>query len=138
LDTTEILEILKELTLDLVAGKRQRAETVIELHRRINANLVYDMDEKEPQRELITQVYVSLENLIAEDFTPSPAEIKYFAECFEGTRDFKLSEVREFEVVSSGIAEPTHKPQRSYEGRFKKPAEKKIFPGNRNSGKINR
>jgi hypothetical protein len=123
-----ILADLKELTLDLVAGKRNRAETVTELHRRIEANLVYDMDEKEPQREFITQVYVSLENLIAEDFVPSTAEIKYFAECFEGKRVFSLAEVRQFEIVSSGIDVPVEK---SWRPRTRNVNKAKINPGKR-------
>jgi hypothetical protein len=112
LDITGILEILKELTLDLVSGKRNRAITVTELHRRIEANLIYDLDEKEAQRDFVTQVYVSLDNLITEDFPPSPAEMKYFAECFEGKREFKLAEVREFEIVSSEIEVPPNQTRR--------------------------
>jgi hypothetical protein len=100
LNASAILETLKELTLDLAAGKNNQADTVTELHRRIEANLVYDMDEKEPQREFITQVFVSLDNLLDPGFPPSPAEMNYFAECFEGRREFKLEEVRQFELVS--------------------------------------
>jgi hypothetical protein len=114
LNASEILENLKELTLDLAAGKRNRVDTVAELHRRIEANLVYDMNEKESQREFITQVFVSLDNLLDPDFPPSPAEMNYFAECFEGRREFKLEEVRQFELVSMETVKPEkkeHKPK---------------------------
>ena len=111
MNASEILETLKELTLDLAAGKRNQVDTIAELHRRIDANLVYDMDEKEPQREFIFQVFVSLDNLLDPGFPPSPAEMNYFAECFEGKREFKLEEVRQFELVSMEASE-TEKEER--------------------------
>jgi hypothetical protein len=52
------------------------------------------------RRNFITEVYVSLDNLVTEDFAPSLAEIRYFAECFEGKRTFSREEVREFEIGS--------------------------------------
>jgi hypothetical protein len=97
---SEILENLKDLTLDYSAGKRKTAETVMELHRRIEDNLVYEMDANEPLRDFITQVYVSLDNLLNPDFPPSTAELNYFSECFNGKREFILAEVREFEIIS--------------------------------------
>jgi hypothetical protein len=128
LDIASILENLKELTLDLAAGKRKRAETVTELHRRIEANLVYDMDEKEPQREFITQVYVSLDNLTDEDFPPTQAEMQYFTECFEGKRVFSLAEVRQFELVPSVTAIV---PEMSRRPKTYKHTQSKINPGRR-------
>lgn len=120
MNASEILETLKELTLDLAAGERNQADTVSELHSRIEANLVYDMDEKEPQRELITQVFVSLDNLLDPGFPPSTAEMKYFAECFEGRREFKLEEVRQFELVSMEANETEKKERKPKTRNFKK------------------
>jgi hypothetical protein len=98
MDTEKILADLKELTLDFVAEKRSRGETVRELHSRINPDEVYDMDENDPNRDFITEVYVSLDNLVTEDFAPSRAEIQYFADCFEGKKTFSREEVRKFAV----------------------------------------
>ena len=122
MDIAGILANLKELTLDLAAGKRNRADTVTELHRRIEADLVYDMDATEAQRDFITQVYVSLDNLITDDFPPSEAEMKYFAECFEGQREFKLAEVREFELVPTLEDAAPLKARRPGRNSFNKPA----------------
>jgi len=100
MDIETILNNLKELTLDLVAAKRNRQETVDELRRRINPDDVYNLPASEPQKNFITEVYVSLDNLVTEDFAPSLAEIRYLAECFEGKRTFSREEVREFEIGS--------------------------------------
>ncbi len=99
MDTAGIWENLRVLTLDYVSGQKKAHEIVPELHRSIESALVYEMDEKEPRREFITQVYVSLDNLLNPDFPPSAEEMRYFAECFEGKREFKLAEVREFEII---------------------------------------
>jgi hypothetical protein len=138
LDIASILENLKELTLDLAAGKRKRAETVTELHSRIEANLVYDMDEKEAQREFITQVYVSLDNLTDEDFPPSMAEMQYFVECFEGKRSFSLAEVRQFELVPGVAALAPEKPRRPGYNNSSKRKGLRNSAGKPNTGKINR
>ncbi|HSW58475.1 MAG TPA: hypothetical protein VLH15_08745 [Dehalococcoidales bacterium] len=100
MDTKAALTDLQELTLDFVSGKRNAVETVQELHRRIDADSIYKMDEKEPQRDFITQVFVSLDNLLNRDFPPSAAELNYYAEVFAGQREFRLAEVREFEIIS--------------------------------------
>ena len=100
MDTNQILEILKELTLDFVNNKRGRQETVRLLHEKIDENEVYQMDQKESQRDFITEVFVSLDNLTNTEFAPSLEEMKYFAECFEGKRVFYQPEVRKFEVGS--------------------------------------
>jgi hypothetical protein len=139
LNSQEIYANLKELTLDLMAGKRSRAATVEELHRRIEANLVYDMDPAEPNRELISQVFVSLDNLIAEDFPPAEAEIRYFGECFNGQRQFNLNEVRELTVESKVEDEKPEKVRQPAKPRFKKPIgrpDSNHFP--KKSGWINR
>jgi hypothetical protein len=98
MDISEILQVLKELTLDLAAAKKSRLDTVIELHKKIEADAVYNLPESEPQREFIFQAFVSLDNLVTEGFATSPAEIQYYADCFSGKREFSLEEVRTFEV----------------------------------------
>jgi hypothetical protein len=54
------------------------------------------MPDSVTQKDFITEVYVSLDNLATEDFAPSLEEIKYFADCFEGKRVFSREEVRRF------------------------------------------
>jgi hypothetical protein len=137
LESRQILQNLKELTLDLAAGKRSQAETVLELHRRIEGALVYDMDAKDPLREFITQVYVSLENLTAEDFPPSAAEMQYFVECFEGKREFNLAEVREFAVDSKVEVTPNETVRRANKKWVKKPIGRPNPQHQPKSGKIN-
>jgi hypothetical protein len=100
MDIDSILAILKELTLDFVNGKGNREETVKELRRRIKPEAIYKMPENVPDKEFIREVYVSLDNLTEEGFAPSVAEIKYFAECFEGQRQFSQEEVRKFPIGS--------------------------------------
>lgn len=112
MDTASIWENLKVLTLDYVSGRKKAHEIVSELHGSIESALIYEMDEKEPQREFITQVYVSLDNLLHPDFPPSAKEMQYFAECFEGKREFKLAEVREFVIISKADEIPTKKVRR--------------------------
>jgi hypothetical protein len=97
-DVEIILAILKELTLDFVKKKRNRQQTVIALHERINPDDIYNMDNNLPQRCFLTEIYVSLDNLTEEGFAPSLAEMKYFAEIFEGQRIFSQEEVREFPI----------------------------------------
>jgi hypothetical protein len=96
----DILAILKALTLDFVIGTRSRKETVEELHKRIDPAEIYDMPDSVQQKAFITEVFVSLDNLITADFAPSFAEMKYFAECFEGKRSFSREEVRRFPIGS--------------------------------------
>lgn len=98
MDTESILKILKELTLDFVNGEKNRKQTVRALRERIDPDDVYNMPDSEPQKDFITEVYVSLDNLTNEEFAPSPEEMRYFAECFEGKRTFSREEVREFTV----------------------------------------
>ena len=98
MDIAKTLEDLKELTLQLAEGKISRLDTVIELHKRINAEEVYNLSEGEALREFIFQAFVSLDNLVTEGFATSPAEIQYYADCFSGKREFSLEEVRTFEV----------------------------------------
>jgi hypothetical protein len=98
MDTVTILADLKELTLALVEGKRTRQDTVEELYKRIDPDSVYKMKPDEPQADFITEVCVSLEHLTEEGFATSPAEIQYFAECFEGKRIFSREEVRKFPI----------------------------------------
>lgn len=100
MEINSILENLKELTLDFVNGKRDRNETVMELHKRINPDDIYSMADSIPQRQFITEVYVSLESLTEEGFATSPAEMKYLAECFEGKRTYSQEEVRKFTIGS--------------------------------------
>jgi hypothetical protein len=100
MDAETILSILKELTLDFVNGKRNRSNTVIALHERINPDDIYKMADTIPQKDFITEVYVSLDNLTEEGFAPSLAEMNYFAECFEGQRTFSREEVRKFPIGS--------------------------------------
>jgi hypothetical protein len=99
-DTSQILEVLKELTLDFVNNKRGRQETVRLLHERIDQNDIYKLDKTESQRDFITEVFVSLDNLTNTEFAPSIEEMEYFAECFEGKRLFYQPEVRKFAVGS--------------------------------------
>jgi hypothetical protein len=98
MDIHGIQQALKQLTLNLAAGKKSRLDTVIELHQRIEADDVYSLTESEPQREFISQAFVSLDNLVTEGFATSPTEIQYLAQCFRGEREFSLEEVRTFEV----------------------------------------
>jgi hypothetical protein len=100
LEIREILLQLKELTLELAAGKRRRSETVQELYKRIDPEVIFNLPADEAQRDFITQVFVSLENLTTEEFATSPAEINYYAEVFSGQRQFILAEVRQFEIGS--------------------------------------
>jgi hypothetical protein len=98
MDTDAIIAILKELTLDFFNGQRNRADTVVELHQRIDPEDIFKMDESHPQRQFITEVYVSLDHLTEEGFATSPAEMQYLAECFEGKRTFSQEEVRNFPI----------------------------------------
>jgi hypothetical protein len=98
MDKDATLADLKELTLSLIAGKRTRQATVEELYKRIDADSVYKMKPDEPQADFITEVFVSLEHLTEEGFATSSAEIRYFAECFEGKREFSREEVRKFTI----------------------------------------
>jgi hypothetical protein len=130
MEIAEILKELKVLTLDYIADKRSAPATILELHRRIPESLVYDMDEKEAQREFITQVFVSLDNLLNDEFPPSSAELQYFAECFAGTRQFNLSEVREFKIEFKEEKPQTQK--RPPKAKYYAPKNtKKSFPINR-------
>jgi hypothetical protein len=113
METEKILDIIKELTLDFVNGKRNRDNTVQELRRRINPTDIYRMPETVAYRTLITEVYVSLDNLIEEGFAPSVAEIKYLAECLEGKRGFSQAEVREFPIGAFEKEHPKIKRARS-------------------------
>jgi hypothetical protein len=98
MDIAATLQVLKELTLNLAAGKKSRLATVVELHQSLNPEEVYSLTESEPQREFISQAFVSLDNLVTEGFATSPAEIQYLAQCFRGERIFSLTEIRTFEV----------------------------------------
>jgi hypothetical protein len=98
LDKETILANLKELTLDLAKGRKTRQAAVEELYKRIDPDQVYKMKPDEPQADFITELYVSLEHLTEEGFATSPAEIQYFAECFEGQRSFSREEVRKFPI----------------------------------------
>ena len=98
MDAQAILANLKVLTLDLVNGRRDRADTVALLHQRIAENEIYTLDQSIDQRDLITEVFVSLDNLTNEEFAPSMLEMQYFADCFEGRRIFYQPEVRKFAV----------------------------------------
>jgi hypothetical protein len=131
MEISEILKELKTLTLDYFADKRSAPATILELHRRIPESLVYDMDEKEPQREFINQVFVSLDNLLNDEFPPSRAELQYFADCFAGTRQFSLGEVREFKIESKKEENPQtqQRPSKPKYNNQKNP--KKPFPINR-------
>jgi hypothetical protein len=98
LDKETILAHLKEITLDLAKGRKTRQATVEELYKRIDPDLVYKMKPDEPQADFITELYVSLEHLTEVGFATSPAEIQYFADCFEGKRSFSREEVRKFPI----------------------------------------
>ncbi len=100
MDVDSIYSTLKDLTIDLVHGQRNRQQTVNALHERINPSDIYNMDNSHPQRDFITEVFVSLDNLTEEGFAPSLAEMRYFAECFEGKRTFSQQEVRKFPIGS--------------------------------------
>jgi hypothetical protein len=97
-DIETILANLKELTLDFVDGQRTRIETVLELNKRIDPDEIYDMADSVPRKNFITEVFVSLNSLTEEGFATSFAEMKYFAECFEGKRTFSQEEVRNFPI----------------------------------------
>jgi hypothetical protein len=98
MDVNSILANLKELTLDFVNGKRNRRETVSEVQKRFDPEEIYDMADMVPEKAFITEVFVSLNSLTEEGFAPSLAEMKYFAECFEGKRVFSQEEVRNFPI----------------------------------------
>lgn len=98
MDIEKALADLKELTLDRAFGKRTRQATVEELYKRIDPDSVYKMKPDEPQRDFITEVFVSLEHLTEEGFATSPTEVHYLAECFEGKRTFSREEVRKFPI----------------------------------------
>jgi hypothetical protein len=98
MEIPEILNNLKELTLDFVDGKRTRQTTVEELHRRINGDDIFKMDASNPQMKFIIEIYVSLDHLTEEGFATSTAEMRYLAECFEGARTFSQEEVRKFPI----------------------------------------
>ncbi len=98
MEINNILSILEELTFDFINGKRNRIQTVRELRTRIDPDDIYEMPDSITQKGFITEIYVSLDNLTTEGFTPSLEEIKYFAECFEGQRVFSREEVRQFTI----------------------------------------
>jgi hypothetical protein len=98
MDKETILATLKELTLDLAQGRKTRQATVEELYKRIDPETIYSMKPDEPQADFITELFVSLEHLTEEGFATSPAEIRYFAECFEGKLTFSRDEVRKFAI----------------------------------------
>jgi len=98
MDTAKILADLKELTLALANGKASRQATVEELGKRIDPDSIYKMNPDDPQADFITDLFVSLEHLTEEGFAPSPSEIQYFAECFEGKRTFCREDVRMFPI----------------------------------------
>lgn len=98
MDTNSVISELKGLTLDFVNGKRNRKDTVKELHDRIDPNEIYNMPENVPERLFITEVFVSLNNLTEEGFATSKEEMIYLAECFEGKREFKPEEIRLFTI----------------------------------------
>jgi hypothetical protein len=85
---------LKELTLDFVNCKRNRKDTVRELRKRIDAGVIYRLE----GNDLIFEAFVSLDHLTEKGFATSFEEIKYLAECFEGTRQFAREEARQFIV----------------------------------------
>jgi len=93
-----ILAALKELTLALAKSQMTRQAVVDELYKRVNPELVYALPPDEPQADFITELFVSLEHLTEAGFATSPAEIQYFAECFEGKRTFSREEVRNFSI----------------------------------------
>ncbi len=98
MDSTTILADLKDLTLTLASGKRTRKETVEELYKRVDPEVIFEMKPDQAQADFIIEVFVSLEHLTDEGFATSPAEIRYFAECFEGKRNFSREEVRKFPI----------------------------------------
>jgi hypothetical protein len=98
MDKEGMLADLKELTLALAKGQKTRQATVEDLYKRIDADSVYNLKPDEPQADFITELFVSLEHLTEEGFATSPAEIQYFAECFEGKRTFSREEVRQFPI----------------------------------------
>jgi hypothetical protein len=106
MDINLVLSNLKELTLGFINGQRTRAETETELHLRINAEDIFNMEENQPQRQFITEVYVSLDHLTEEGFATSPAEMQYLAECFEENRVFSQEEVRKFPIGSFEKSNP--------------------------------
>jgi hypothetical protein len=112
IDIDSIVAILQELTLDFVSGKRNRPATVSELHARIDPDDIYKMPDSVPQKAFITEVYVSLDNLVNEDFAPSFEEMQYFMECFEGKRIFSQEEVRNFTVGPFEKENPSVKPKK--------------------------
>jgi hypothetical protein len=91
---TAIYASLKELTLDFVNCRRNRKETVRELRRRIDANAIYRLE----GYDLIFEAFISLDHLTEKGFATSFAEMKYLAECFDGTREFIRAEARQFIV----------------------------------------
>jgi hypothetical protein len=100
METVELLNTVKELTLDFVNGKSNRAAAVKRLRERIAEDEVYDLPLSESQRDLIIEAFVSLDNLTNEEFAPSLAEMRYFAEVFEGKRAFSQPELRKFPIGS--------------------------------------
>jgi len=109
MDIASVQAALKELTLDMVNGKRNRQETVEELYKRVQPDEIYKLDESVPERDFIIDVTVSLEHLTEEGFAPSMAEIRYFAECFEGKRVFSREEVRRFPIGAYEKQQPRKK-----------------------------
>ena len=98
MDTETIISILKGLTLDFVNRLKNRKQTVAELLQRIDSKEIFDMPESVPEKEFITQVYVSLSALREEGCATSREEMEYYAEVFEGKRQFVQEEVRRFNV----------------------------------------
>lgn len=89
-----IYATLKELTLDFVNCRRNRRATVYELRQRLDANEIYKLK----GQDFIMEAFTSLDNLTQKGFATSFEEMKYLAECFEGTREFKREEARQFIV----------------------------------------
>jgi len=87
----EILQNLKELTLDFFEGRRTREETVHELYKRMS--YPEDFDEAADKDEFIQRVYWDLRHLTHEKpFETKIEEIQYFMECFEGKRTYSIED----------------------------------------------
>ena len=121
MDKETILANLKELTLALAAGESTRRATVDELYKRIDSDSVFKMKPDEPQADIIVEAFVSLEHLTEEGFATSAAEIKYFAECFEGKRTFSREEIRKFTIGAFESDDPADKINNSSSNNISKP-----------------
>ena len=92
------VEALKDLLNALSQGRMTRQEVVEELYKRIDPGEVYNLLPDEPQGDIISEAFVSLEHLTDEGFATSNAEILYLAECYEGKRKFSREEIRKFPI----------------------------------------